>query len=416
MAKQDSGSLPQGPTADDTGAQEILDPVVKIQPNEFESAFGEKLSATLDLDTWQPGENLASLYGRLEREVEEAIRHENRIKEAIREKIFPLLKSRPEAPKSAGIFQASVKEIEKVHTGLLFNGGVEGCDGISVPFDTLPLTIIQIGVCLVSYAGDQGSWVHRLYRRDLRVSGLDPVEEAFEILERRRKRSSVDVNGKRDKLSDLGRRGIMAFAERAVLLRKSKALWRMGHGSPAPYEMLTGSGMADLLQQSLDLLEDMMSNQKRFVFVPSAPSERLILTIGNALYPLEYAIIDTLKERIAKITEQGHFRGEWAPLEKRVQAFANDGGSKIVVGTFRASPLSPAHMFYAHEDYAHQAALIALADSTLQEHRGFPMLIDLADTVCRGTFGADSLLGPTQQAYAEAGEPFRYLSERSTRR
>jgi hypothetical protein len=71
-----------------------------------------------------------------------------------------------------------------------------------------------------------------------------------------------------------------------------------------------------------------------------------------------------------------------------VNEFVNDCGPKIVVGMFRASQLSPCQMFYAHVDHAHEAAMIAMADSVLQEHRGFPMLIDLADNLC-------SSLGPT---------------------
>jgi hypothetical protein len=51
----------------------------------------------------------------------------------------------------------------------------------------------------------------------------------------------------------------------------------------------------------------------------------------------------------------------------------------------------------------------------LQEHRGFPMLIDLADTVCGTTFGMDAFIPSVQMAYTEAGEPFRYLGERETR-
>lgn len=43
---------------------------------------------------------------------------------------------------------------------LLFNGAVEACDGTSVEHGTLPVTITQIGVCLVSYQGDQGSWLN----------------------------------------------------------------------------------------------------------------------------------------------------------------------------------------------------------------------------------------------------------------
>ena len=76
---------------------------------------------------------------------------------------------------------------------------------------------------------------------------------------------------------------------------------------------------------------------------------------------------------------------------------------------------APPYLFYAHVEHAEMAAHIAMADSLLQEHRGFPMLIDLADTVCSATFGVDHLLSSVQTAYADAGEPFRYLGERETR-
>jgi hypothetical protein len=314
------------------------------------------------------------------------------------------------------VYQATVENIERVHRGLLFNGNVEACDGTSVPLDTLPVTIIQIGVCLVSYQGDQGSWVHRLYRRDLRVSGLDPVEEAFQMLDRRQRRAAFDESSRRDKLSDLGRRAIMAFAERAVLLHKSRALWRLGHGSPAPYELLTGSGMRDLLERSLDLLDDLVLGHKRFVFVPSAPAERMLLTLGNALLPLEYAIIDHLSRWLERIVDLGHYRGDWAALLPRVREFVQEAGSKVVVGAYRASRIAPAQLFYAHVEYAHDAALIAIADGALQEHRGFPMLIELADTLNRTMFGAESFNAAVRLAYTDAGEPFRYTTERRTRR
>ena len=207
---------------------------------------------------------------------------------------------------------------------MLFNGGVEACDGTSVVHDTLPITIAQIGVTLVSYRGDQGSWVHRLFRRDLRVSGVDPVDEALELLERRHERAGFDASSKRDTLSDLGRRGIMTYAERAVLLHKSDAPWRMGHGNPAPYELLTGSGMAELLESSLHVLHELIVGYQWFVFVPSAPSERTLLTIGQALRPLEFAIVDTMKERIERVAV-GNYRGEeWARLAGPVRDFARE--------------------------------------------------------------------------------------------
>lgn len=384
-----------------------------VDAHEFETAFGEPLVQALDLDTWQPGENLAALYGRLEEEIEQAVRQENRIRERIRQEVFPRLRTRVGAPPDAGVYEARVEDVERIHRGLLFNGAVEACDGTSVVHDTLPVTIAQIGVCLVSYQGDQGSWVQRLYRRDLRVRGLDPVEEALEVLERRQRRAGFDMTSHRDTLSDLGRRGIMTYAERAVLLHKSDATWRMGHGQPAPYELLTGSGSMELLAASLEVLRALILDHQRFVFIPSAPAERMLLTIGNALYPLEFAIVDTMTSSMQRIVDTGHYDRRYQGM---VQRFVEEAGEKIVLGVYRASAMAPAQLFYAHIEHAREAALIALADSALQGHRGFPMLIDLADTVCRATFGTDSFTASTQLAYVEAGEPFRYLTERQTRR
>jgi len=207
----------------------------------------------------------------------------------------------------------------------------------------------------------------------------------------------------------------MAYAERAVLLDRADAEWRMGHGSPTPYELITGSGMVELARASLTLMRRIVDH-KRFVFIPSSTSARDLMTIGNALNPLEYAIVDTNRDTLDRIAG-GHYRGEgWGDVREAVQNFVEECGSKIVVGMYRASKLSPAQIFYAHVDLAHEAAIIALADSVLQEHRGFPMLIDLADSVCQASFGADIFSASTQIAYASAGEPFRYLSERNTRR
>lgn len=203
-----------------------------LDASDFQVSFGEPLEHTLDLDTWRPGSELAAMYERVQSEVSDAVRQESQMHREIRQRIFPLLRSRPQAPVGAGVFRASLEQVETVHSRLLFNGGVEACDGTIATHDTLPVTITQIGVSLVSYRGDQGSWGHRLFRRDLRASGASAIDETLELLERRRRRGSVDQPSKRDQLSDLARRGIMAFAERAVLLRKSNAVWRMGHGNP----------------------------------------------------------------------------------------------------------------------------------------------------------------------------------------
>jgi hypothetical protein len=378
---------------------------------EYAAAYGEDLDRTLDLNTWQPGQELAALYQRLEDQIHEAVRQEDDARSTIRRELFPLVWNRPGAPHNAGLYLAKPSEIEMVHRGFLFNGRVEACDGTSLPHDTLPLTIVQIGVCLVTYRGSQGSWVQRLYRRDLRLGGGDPVQEVLDLLEQRRRRDGHQPEGRRDRLTRLARRGILSYAETAALLQQPEVPWKMGHGNPAPYELLTGSGMVELVEQSLEVLEALLLEHQKFVFISGGVADRMLLTIGNALQPGEYAIVDTMEDQLLRVAA-GHYGGAWSRVKPRLDRFIQQAGPCIVVGVDRASPLSPVQMFYAHVDHAHQAALIALSDSVLQEHRGFPMLITLANAVANAAFGPDSLVPQVQAAYARVGAPLRYQTQR----
>lgn len=400
-----------------------------VNPNEVREGFGENLSDILDPDTWTTGTDLNLIYGRLAEEVRQALEQEKALHKMIREEIFPRLAGYPGAPACAGVYEASIENLEHIHRGLLFNGGVTACDGTHQTHDTLPLTIHQIGVSLVSYQGDQGTWGQRLYRRDLRVSGKNTTEEMMELLERRERRGGLNQPSSRDKLTELARRGIMAHAERAILLHRSDSTWRMGHGNPAPYELITGSGDLNLMIESTKIIRELVENHQKFIFVASEPSDRVLLTIGQALHPLEYAVVTTLRDMIDKTVEGGHYRiseenvvvdNVWDGVklmpDKWIRKFRDVVAPKVVVGVYRATRLAPAQMFFAHADHPDLAAHIAMADSVLQEHRGFPLLIDLADKVCQGVFGGDALMGPVATAYADAGAPWRYLSERMTRR
>ncbi len=216
----------------------------------------------------------------------------------------------------------------------------------------------------------------------------------------------------------------MTYAERAVLLREAKGAWRLGHGAPASFELITGSGSRDLMVEATRLLEELICEHQRFVFVPSAPARRLLLSIGQALRPLEYAVVDWYSDHIAAVIERGEYYGEatvdttiagrrLTPAEW-IRRFLREVASQVVAGVYRASELAPPQLFYAHKDHSAVAARIAIADSVLQAHRGFPLLLDLADRVCAASFGGDSLRGPLDVAYTEAGTPLRYLAERAT--
>ncbi len=394
--------------------------------DDFEAAFGENLQSVLDVDTWRSGEDPGEIYERIASEVQAAVEQEARLRDPIRADLFPRIGER-QLVAGAGVFRAQPDDLKRIHQGLLFTGAVEACDATRYTHDTLPLTVAQIGVSLVAYNGQVGTWVQRLFRRDLRETLSDPIEEALALLERRDDRGGFHQPAGRDGLSELTRRAIMTYAERAVLLKRSDAPWRMGHGNPAAHEMLIGpAGSPDLMIEATKVLEELICRHKKFVFVPSEPAGRLLLTIGNALQPLEYAIVHSLGDQIASFLEGAEYDQparsdttvDGVRLTPRdwIARFRDDVASQVAVGVYRAGELAPAHLFYAHVDHAHEAALIALADSVLQPHRGFPMLIDVAHHVCAATFGPDSLAGPLQLAYTRAGAPLRYLSERMTRR
>jgi hypothetical protein len=186
----------------------------------------------------------------------------------------------------------------------------------------------------------------------------------------------------------------------------------MGHGSPAPFELITGSGNPEFLQMSLKMLRTLLAQHRRFLFIPSGPAARALLTLGNALNPLEYMIVDTAYEGMRRVVASNRMLGK---VQDEAMQFVDEFGHQILLGVFRASLTAPAYLFYAHCDHVHEAALIALADSVLQAYRGFPMLIDLADTACRNSLGIDTLRPNIDTAFAEAGILFRYDPERSTR-
>lgn len=378
------------------------------------SSVDNDIVQALNMDSWVPGQNLASLYSKLEHEVIDSLANEEVVINTIRREIFPLvLKQLLEIKPQIANKQFSSIDIEKAHLGLLFNGSTEASDGTIVTHDTLPLTVTQIGVCLVSYQGEQGAYAHRIYRKDLQMKGEDPIREVLQLLDDRRKQSSVGEDESRFAKSMLAQRGLMAYAERAILMEKSNARWRMGHGNPLPYELLTGfwASRPEMTKSALALFEKIVKHE-RFVFIPSAPKRRELLAIGNALKPLEYIVIDYFGNDLRRIIDNG---GAREPMLSHQLEHVEKYGDQIVYGLFKTSAMAPAYMFYAHKDHIQTAALIAIADSVLQEHRGFPMLIDIADNICSATFSPDTFFSTIRNAYSEAGQPFKFLSERETR-
>lgn len=391
-----------------------------------DDAEAEFLQA-LDLDAWTTGERMDTLAARLEREVETAARFEGDMAPRILKVLERGLTAVPDASRENGLYTLSIDDVTRALRNILFNGLIEAADGTRVAVKTLPVTVFQIGVCLTSYlgTGDGGTIGNRLYRHDIMRRNGNAEDEVLAFLSRRARRKKRDVirqefgdDGQATGISDMMCRALMIYAERAMLVDRSQKDWRMGHGGPMPHELITGSGRNKMAFASIEMLRRLLLGHKRFIFVPSEISDEAVVTIANSLRPLQYAILRNTKDIIEGYMDGSSFNRphyKASGLYDAVRAFQEDAGSKVVLGVYRASAICPGQIFYAHEEHVHEAAQIVMADSALQEARGFPNLIDIADRTCRGMFEPGSLSAQVQAALARSGSPFRFLAERDTR-
>jgi hypothetical protein len=391
---------------------------------EFDRGLEEEFIEALDLNNWSSGPRMNELSERLEREVSTAIRDEATAGPRILDTLQRSLAAATDRTPEAGIYSLSPDNVSAALRNVVFNGNLEACDGTRVTVNTLPISIVQIGICATSYVGKGGGETigHRLFRRDVLRHTGDPAEDILAFLEQRSKRRSPKTeygdDGVQMSLSDMMCRALMVYGERALLADRSTAPWRLGHGGPMPHELIVGSGRKDLAEASLTMLRRLLLGHKKFIFVPTMISDPVAYTIANALRPLQYAVLKDTRDIV-----RGYWQGtsyerphyQKSGLLQKVKDFGEDVGSKVLLCVYRASQLSPGHVFFAHEDHVHEAAQIVMADSVLQEARGFPNLIDIADRTCRGMFEPGALGAQVHAAMAKTGAPFRFLPERDTR-
>lgn len=390
-----------------------------ITTADFVECFGQDLQALIDVKSWSASDDLTADYQQLKREVQQSLERETTMQRQLRD-MLPELLTQPGAPPGAGWYQTTIEELAEIHSRILFPGGVEACVGIVGVHDMLPLSIHQLGVSMTSYRGSRMHRGQRLFRRELQLQHGDPVESLKTFLQQRGQPGELS---RRDRLSQLARRSLRSYAERALLLKEAKAPWRMGKGNVAPLECLNGGGSPDLLIESIKVLRDLICEQRRFVFVSGGFEAEQIRTIGFALHPLQFAIIGTLEEWLepallsqsvgSAVTVDNRWDGVALSPDKWVLRFLNEVAPQVVYGVYRASLPAPPQVFFAHVEHAHVAAQIALADSVLTADRGSPQLIDLATQTAMGMYG-NSMQELAQVAYARQAAPLRYDMDSET--
>jgi hypothetical protein len=374
-----------------------LDPL--LPSASVEAALGQTVRDALDLGEWGDGPGLEDLLTRVHTAVARSVGEEASLRAAIRDRVLSELRNFPDAPAAAGVYHVPERFVKDARRNLLLPGHVTACDGAHAGHDGLTATVVSIGVCLVRFDGAINSYRSTFLRHDYDARASDPVGQLRAVLDKRTKRPDDDGQPTDDPIHTLLRRGFMAAAERTALLERANSRWKVGHGVPAPLELLTGSGNTDLLDLSLPILEKLLLDDTRWVFLPATLSNRALLTVANALGPGELAVFQTGKPMIEAIIETANYA---AGYRKRVEAFAQKLGASTVVGGYRATRYAPAQLFVAHADRAVEAGILAMADGGMNPHRGFPLSLELAALGARTGLGVDAFRGVVEAAYAKA--------------
>jgi hypothetical protein len=161
------------------------------EDSEIDESLAKQLAAALDLSTWTSGERLGELSARLEREVEFAARYETEMGPKVLALLRDRLPTAPDRSRESGVYKLTADDVAAACRNVLFNGHVEACDGTRVVVPTLPVTVVQIGICLTSYVGtgDGGSIVQRLYRHDITRRTDDAEAQVRDFISQRARRS-----------------------------------------------------------------------------------------------------------------------------------------------------------------------------------------------------------------------------------
>jgi hypothetical protein len=297
-------------------------------------------------------------------------------------------------------FASGLKKAEE----LLFGGQVIGIDGTIAKQRTLAGLRCQIGIVAVNYFNEKVQKSYFISEANLRSE----VNDVVGLLKSRETKNRV--------MSDLVARALMLYREREVAMRPEFAnAYKLLHGPLLPFELMTGLGRLRALETTLSVLERLVADPKA-VSIISSTTQDDYMTLGMALQPGEYLVDESFSLGDEIKSNEGFFpENKWRPEEyERVKKFLQQAASRIWIGIIKVSDRP--YLFHAHRDSFHEAAAIIARDSLLQREKGFPLLIDYADTLCSDYFPAGDFLSILNFRLAREGRFLAETDERDMRR
>ncbi|WP_205522625.1 hypothetical protein [Myxococcus eversor] len=371
---------------------------------DFLAEFGEDLGTALDLDTWTQGIEIEQAMTRFRYELAQA-----EAPDVPRPTVEwrPRIRGRPGAPREAGLYRALPEEMESIYRSLLFAGGVEAVHSTFLTQDSPLAGITRIGIAIIGYAGAASAYSQRLISKELEEKHELSLDDVYAWMDSGKKPAR---SGRTSAYSRLACRAIHAYAERAALVDKSSAEWRMGQGSPCEFDVLTSPGSLRLLDSSLDTMRRLILGHKKFVLIDSSSREDHGLpALSNSLQSGEYVVLESLEHQGQQVLDRWEHDSR---SRQRVATFVRECGPSVLTGLFRTSRLAPPRLFHAHREHIHLAARIAMADSLPHPERGIPSLLGAAKEACRDAFGKNGLQALLAETYAQPGMGAQEINER----
>jgi hypothetical protein len=321
--------------------------------------------------------------------------------------------------------RADQRLIELTQRKQLYAGKVVAADGTHVPVETVSLVGAQIGVISIGYQGTTGRMVTNILQSGITVPVNPTMDEIKAAI-----RSRVEL---RSALPERYITAIRNFKEREILLGAGPEVFKIGHGSLFPYEMLIGGGRFHILPQCLGLIGRLIDDG-RYAMIVSRTTDMRLRYLGMALEAGEYLIVDTgtavledflygetgddnnpaahfIRQVSAKYSHKYGGRSQFDFFKDFMVAY----GPKVVRGVLRAHPMAPPYMFFCNADRVDQAVHTLMADAANTGARGFPLLVDLADQTCSGMFKASEFKARVAAELVRASGSGIYGDERDTR-
>lgn len=348
----------------------------------------------LEQKTWNEYEDFISEANELlAKEVKKHVEEEKElIKELKEHPLFKKLRIRD--------IKDKLPEAEK----LLLEGNVVGVDGTKADYRFMSGLRAQIGIVAVNYVGDK-------IRKSFFISEANLRTKSRDVIERVSGRALHDEN-----LSNMAMRGLMLYREReAGLDPKFKGKYVMFHGPLLPFELMSGLGRLRALDSTLDVLRRIIK-EKRFFSIISTTSFQDYLTFGRAIDKMQYLTANeyTLGHYLESDSNFLTWKDKWRGDErKKVEEFIRDYAEQICIGVIRIGERP--YVFHAHKDIFDLAAAIIARDAMFQKEKGFPLLIDYADTLCSQYFKAGDFKSVMDWELARTGAYIAEAPERDLR-